>query len=104
LASIKPTDVWALVRQLTEHLAPSTARHVHGLLSMILRAAVEDGYLAGYAAARNRVSVKNELGTPTSPVVQQCRSLPPRLQGQPVVVTSPAMSPPSNSQLCTMYS
>jgi integrase len=52
LASITPTDVRALVRQLTEHLAPSTARHVHGLLSTILRCAVEDGYLARNPAAR----------------------------------------------------
>jgi integrase len=52
LASITPTDVRALVRQLTEHLAPSTARHVHGLLSTILRSAVEDGYLARNPAAR----------------------------------------------------
>ncbi len=42
----------ALVRQLTERLAPSTARHVHGLLSTVLRAAVEDGYLARNPAAR----------------------------------------------------
>ena len=34
LASLTPVDVRALVRQLTEQLAPSTARqHVHGLLS-----------------------------------------------------------------------
>lgn len=52
LASITPTDVRTLVRRLTEHLAPSTARHVHGLLSSILRAAVEDGYLARNPAAR----------------------------------------------------
>jgi integrase len=52
LASITPTDVRALVRRLTEHLAPSTARHVHGLLSTILRSAVEDGYLARNPAAR----------------------------------------------------
>jgi integrase len=52
LASITPTDVRALVRHLTEHLAPSTARHVHGLLSTILRSAVEDGYLARSPAAR----------------------------------------------------
>jgi integrase len=52
LASITPTDVRALVRQLSEHLAPSTARHVHGLLSTILRSAVEDGYLARNPAAR----------------------------------------------------
>jgi integrase len=52
LASITPTDVRALVRQLTEQLAPSTARHVHGLLSTILRSAVEDGYLPRNPAAR----------------------------------------------------
>jgi integrase len=52
LASITPADVWALVRQLTEQLAPSTAHHVHGLLSSILQAAVEDGYLARNPAAR----------------------------------------------------
>jgi hypothetical protein len=52
LASITPTDVRALVRRLTEQLAPSTAHHVHGLLSSILRAAVEDGYLARNPAAR----------------------------------------------------
>jgi integrase len=52
LASITPTDIRALVRQLTEQLAPSTAHHVHGLLSSILRAAVEDGYLAKSPAAR----------------------------------------------------
>jgi integrase len=52
LASITPTDVRVLLRQLTEHLAPSTSRHVHGLLSTILRSAVEDGYLARNPAAR----------------------------------------------------
>jgi integrase len=52
LASITPTDVRALVRHLTERLAPSTARHVRGLLSTVLRAAVEDGYLARNPAAR----------------------------------------------------
>lgn len=52
LASVTPTDVRALVRQLTERLAPSTARHVHGLLSTVLRSAVEDGYLARNPAAR----------------------------------------------------
>jgi hypothetical protein len=52
LASITPTDVRALVRQLTEQLAPSTAHHVHGLLASILRAAVEDGYLAKSPAVR----------------------------------------------------
>jgi integrase len=52
LVSITPTDVRTLVRRLTEHLAPSTAHHVHGLLSSILRAAVEDGYLARNPAAR----------------------------------------------------
>ncbi|MDP9434640.1 MAG: site-specific integrase [Actinomycetota bacterium] len=52
LASITPTDVRTLVRRLTEQLAPSTARHVHGLLSSVLRAAVEDGYLAENPAAR----------------------------------------------------
>jgi integrase len=44
--------VRALVRQLTEQLAPSTAHHVHGLLSSVLRSAVEDGYLARNPAAR----------------------------------------------------
>lgn len=52
LASITPTDVRGLVRRLSEQLAPSTAHHVHGLLSAILRAAVEDGYLARNPAAR----------------------------------------------------
>ena len=52
LVSITPTDVRALVRQLTERLAPSTARHVHGLLSTVLRAAVQDGYLVRNPAAR----------------------------------------------------
>jgi integrase len=52
LASLTPTDIRALVRQLTEQLAPSTAHHVHGLLSSILRAAVDDGYLAKSPAAR----------------------------------------------------
>ena len=47
LASITPTDVRGLVRQLSEQLAPSTAPHVHGLLASMLRAAVEDGYVAG---------------------------------------------------------
>jgi hypothetical protein len=54
LASITPTDIRALVRQLTEQLAPSTAHHVHGLLASILRAAVEDGYLAKSPAAGPR--------------------------------------------------
>jgi integrase len=52
LASITPTDVRGLVRHLGEGLAPSTAHHVHGLLSSILRSAVEDGYLARNPAAR----------------------------------------------------
>lgn len=52
LASITPTDVRALVRQLGERLAPPTAHHVHALLSSILRSAVEDGYLPRNAAAR----------------------------------------------------
>jgi hypothetical protein len=63
LTSISPTDVRALVRQLTEHLAPSTARHVHGLLSTILRSAVEDGYLA-----RNRAASTGPRRTPRPPV------------------------------------
>lgn len=63
LASITPTDVRALVRRLTEHLAPSTARHVHGLLSTILRSAVEDGYLARNPAART-----GPRRTPRSPL------------------------------------
>lgn len=52
LASITPTDVRGLVRQLGEGLAPSTAHHVHGLLASILRLAVEDGYLPRNPAAR----------------------------------------------------
>lgn len=52
MISITPTDVRLLVRQLREQLAPSTALHVHGLLSSILRAAVEDGYLIRNPAAR----------------------------------------------------
>jgi hypothetical protein len=52
LASITPTDVRALVRLLTEQLAPSTAQHVHGLLATVLRSAVQDGYLARNPAAR----------------------------------------------------
>ena len=46
LQSLTPTDVRGPVRSLTEHLAPRTAWHVHGLLATILRAAVEDGWLA----------------------------------------------------------
>ncbi len=52
LASITPTDVRGLVRQLGEGLAQSTAHHVHGLLASILRSAVEDGYLPRNPAAR----------------------------------------------------
>lgn len=52
LASITPTDMRRLVRHLGKGLAPSTAHHVLGLLSSILRSTVEDGYLPRNPAAR----------------------------------------------------
>ncbi len=52
LQSITPTDVRALVRLLGERLAPRTAWHIHGLLAAILRAAVEDGWLASSPCRR----------------------------------------------------
>ena len=65
LASITPTDVGGLVRHLGERLAPSTAHHVHGLLSSILRSAVEDGYLPRNPAARTGpVRPRRELVRP----------------------------------------
>jgi integrase len=45
LGSLTPTDVRLLLRGLHDDLSRLTVHHVHGLLSTILRAAVEDGYL-----------------------------------------------------------
>ncbi len=52
LQSITPTDVRALVRLVRERLAPRTAWHIHGLLATILRAAVDDGWLASSPCRR----------------------------------------------------
>ena len=52
LGSITPTDVRGLVRSLQQDLAPITVHHMHGLLATILRAAMEDGYLARNPCAR----------------------------------------------------
>jgi integrase len=52
LGSLTPTDVRQLLRSLHEDLSQLTVHHVHGLLSTILRAAVEDGYLAKNPCAR----------------------------------------------------
>ena len=52
LGSLTPTDIRTLLRGLQEDLAPITVHHVHGLLSTILRAAVEDGYLSRNPCAR----------------------------------------------------
>lgn len=42
LSSIKPSDIQAWVKRLTEHLQPSTVGVVHGVVSGIFRAAVRD--------------------------------------------------------------
>ncbi len=52
LGAITPTDVRALLRRLQTDLAPVTVHHVHGLLSTLLRAAVDDGYLARNPCAK----------------------------------------------------
>jgi integrase len=52
LGSITATDVRGLIRTLQEDLAPITVHHVHGLLATIMRAAMEDGYLARSPCAR----------------------------------------------------
>jgi integrase len=52
LGSITPTDVRGLVRSLQQDLASITVHHIHGLLATILRAAMEDGYLARNPCAR----------------------------------------------------
>ena len=70
LQSITPTDVRAWMRLLGERLAPRTAWHIHGLLAMILRAAVQDGWLA---ASRGRR---------TGPPRPRCRPVAPFTVGQ----------------------
>ena len=52
LGSITPTDARAFVKTLSEDLSRSTVHQIHGLLSTILRAAVEDGYLHKNPCAR----------------------------------------------------
>lgn len=52
LGSLTPTDVRLLLRNLNEELSRLTVHHIHGLLSTILRAAVDDGYLAKNPCAR----------------------------------------------------
>jgi integrase len=52
LGSLTPTDVRLFLKGLNEDLSRLTVHHVHGLLSTILRAAVEDGYLAKNPCAR----------------------------------------------------
>ena len=42
MSSIKPSDIQAWVKRLTEHLQPSTVGVVHGVVSGIFRAAVRD--------------------------------------------------------------
>jgi integrase len=46
LASIRPSDIQAWVKRLTEQLAPSTVGVVHGIVSGIFRAAVRDRVIA----------------------------------------------------------
>ncbi len=79
-ASITPTDVRTLAWRLTDNLALSTAHPSHGLLSSVLRGAVEDGYLARNPAPR----------TAPRPVVRpltgrQVHALP----GQPLALRPP---------------
>jgi integrase len=45
MSSIKPSDIQAWVKRLTEHLQPSTVGVVHGVVSGIFRAAVRDRVL-----------------------------------------------------------
>jgi integrase len=52
LGSLTPTDVRGLLTTLQADLAPITVHHVHGLLATLLRAAVDDGYLARSPCAR----------------------------------------------------
>lgn len=52
LGSITPTDVRGFLRAQSTELSPSTLHHVHGLLSTILQAAVDDGFLAKNPCAR----------------------------------------------------
>lgn len=64
LGSLTPTDIRSFLRGLHEDLSRLTVHHVHGLLSTILRAAVEDGYLTKNPCARTapgkgrRVTIK----------------------------------------------
>jgi integrase len=64
LGSLTPTDIRLFLRGLNEDLSRLTVHHVHGLLSTILRAAVEDGYLTRNPCARTapgkgrRVTIK----------------------------------------------
>ena len=46
LSSIRPSDIQAWVRRLTEQLAPSTVGVVHGVVSGIFRAGVRDRVIA----------------------------------------------------------
>lgn len=52
LGSVTPTDVRGLIRALQEDFAPITVHHIHGLLATIMRAAIDDGYLARSPCAR----------------------------------------------------
>lgn len=64
LGSLTPTDIRLFLKGLNAELSRTTVHHIHGLVSTILRAAIEDGYLAKNPCARTapgkgrRVTIK----------------------------------------------
>ena len=64
LGSLTPTDIRLLLKGLNAELSRTTVHHIHGLVSTILRAAREDGYLVKNPCARTapgkgrRVTIK----------------------------------------------
>jgi integrase len=88
LASVRPSEIQALVKRLSEHLSPGTVEFVFRYVSGVFKAAAVDRLISGNPCSGARLPKKQPVQVeplPTAEVLAIISAMPERLRGAAVL-------------------